>query len=150
MTRRGAVLKLRGPGREDVVRMSFVGASHDSRVAGRGRLEAVSNYLRGSDPSGWITGVPSFSQVVYSGLYDGVDLTFHASRAGELEFDYTLAPGVRPAGIRLAYSGVDSVRIDASGALVLRGRRRDPPAASSRLPDARWRAAAGARGLRAA
>ena len=138
MTRRGAVLKLRGPGREDVVRMSFVGASHDPRVAGRGRLEAVSNYLRGSDPSRWITGVPSFSHVVYSGLYDGVDLTFHASSTGELEFDYTLAPGVSPAGIRLAYAGVDSLRVDASGALVLRaggGEIRQPAPAVYQMRD---------------
>jgi beta-propeller repeat-containing protein len=120
MTRRGAVLKLRAPGREDVVRMTFVGANDDPEVAGRGRLEGVSNYLRGSDPNRWVTGVPGFSQVVYSGLYDGVDLTFHASRAGELEFDYTLAAGVSPAGIRLAYSGVKTLRVDGSGALVLR------------------------------
>jgi hypothetical protein len=100
--------------------MSFIGANRAPEVAGRGRLPSVSNYLRGRDPSGWVTGVPNFSQVVYSGLYDGVDLTFHASRAGELEFDYSLAPGVNPDGIRLGYSGAGAVRVDSAGSLVLR------------------------------
>jgi hypothetical protein len=119
MTHRGAVLKLRGPAGEAVVGMTFVGANRAPRVTGRGRLAGVSNYLRGRDPSRWVTGVPNFSQVVYRDLYDGVDLTFHASRAGELEFDYTLAPGVDPDGIRLAYSGAGPLSVDASGALVL-------------------------------
>jgi hypothetical protein len=120
MTRRGAVLKVRGPAREAVVRMRFVGANRAPRVAARGRLAGVSNYLRGRDLARWITGVPNFSEVVYSDLYDGVDLAFHASRAGELEFDYTLAPGVDPDAIRLAYSGAGALRLDESGALVLR------------------------------
>jgi hypothetical protein len=130
MTRRGAVLKLRGPKREAAVRMTFVGAHRAPQVVGRGRLESVSNYLRGRDPSNWITGVPNFSQVVYRNLYDGVDLTFHASREGELEFDYLLEPGVDPSGIRLAYSGADALHVDRTGALVLRaggGRIRQSP-----------------------
>jgi Beta-propeller repeat len=100
--------------------MRFVGANRAPRVAAHGRLAGASNYLRGRDPARWITGVPNFSEVVYSDLYDGVDLAFHASRAGELEFDYTLAPGVDPDAIRLAYSGAGALRLDESGALVLR------------------------------
>lgn len=120
MTRQGAVLKVRGPEREGVVRVRFVGANRGPQVAARGRLTGVSNYVRGRDSSRWITGVPNFSEVVYRDLYDGVDLKFHASRAGELEFDYLLAPGVDPSQIRLAYSGGGALRLDSSGALVLR------------------------------
>jgi hypothetical protein len=40
MTRRGAVLKLRGPKREAAVLMTFVGAHHAPQVLGRERLEA--------------------------------------------------------------------------------------------------------------
>src|SRR3954470_19935193 len=119
LTRAGAMLKLR----DAAVRMTYVGTNRSPRVRGAGRLAGVSNYLRGRDPSRWLTGVPNFSEVVYRGLYDGVDLTFHSSREGELEFDYTLAPGADPDAIRLSYAGTRGLRIAADGALVLRAGR---------------------------
>jgi hypothetical protein len=134
MTRTGAVLKLGKPAERDtrppghmrskpaeqaVIGLTFEGANRDPLVAGRGRLEGVSNYLLGSEPDRWFTGVPNFSRVFYRDLYDGVSLEYYANRAGELEFDFTLAPGVDPDRIRLSYSGADALRIDRSGALVL-------------------------------
>jgi hypothetical protein len=135
MTRTGAVLKLGRPAEQDtrppghltykpaeqaVIRLTFEGANPDSRVAGRGRLESVSNYLLGDDPDRWFTGVPNYSRVFYRDLYDGVSLEYYANRGGELEFDLTLAPVVDPDRIRLSYSGADDLRIDPSGALVMR------------------------------
>jgi hypothetical protein len=135
MTRTGALLKLDKPAERDtrspghptskpaeqaVIRLTFEGANPDSLVAGRGRLESVSNYLLGSDPDRWFTGVPNYSRVFYRNLYDGVSLEYYANRGGELEFDLTLAPAADPDQIRLSYTGTDSLRVDASGALVLR------------------------------
>ena len=142
MTGTGAVLKLRRPADrtagspaarpsrpapEAVIGLAFEGANPDPVVAGHGRLAGVSNYLLGDDPGGWLTGVPNYSRVTYRGLYDGVDLDWYANRAGELEFDLTLAPGVDPTGIRLRYTGAGRLTVDASGALVLQagGHRRD-------------------------
>ena len=134
MTGTGAVLKLRRPADrtagspaarpsrpapEAVIGLAFEGANPDPVVAGHGRLAGVSNYLLGDDPGGWLTGVPNYSRVTYRGLYDGVDLDWYANRAGELEFDLTLAPGVDPTGIRLRYTGAGRLTVDASGALVL-------------------------------
>jgi hypothetical protein len=135
MTRAGAVLKLGKPAERDmrspghltskpaeqaVIGLTFEGANPDPVVAGRGRLESVSNYLLGSDPDRWFTGVPNYSRVLYRDLYDGVSLEYYANRGGELEFDLTLAPGVDPDRIRLSYSGADELHIDPTGALVLR------------------------------
>jgi hypothetical protein len=103
-----------------VIGLTFEGANPDPLVDGRGRLGSVSNYLLGSDPDRWFTGVPNYARVLYRDLYDGVSLEYYANRGGELEFDLTLAPGVVPDRIRLSYSGVDELRIDPSGALVLR------------------------------
>jgi hypothetical protein len=134
MTGTGAVLKLRRPAdraagsparrpsrpaTDAVVGLTFEGANPDPVVTGQGRLAGVSNYLRGSDAGGWLTGVPNYSRVTYRGLYDGVDLDWYANRAGELEFDLTLAPGVDPAGIRLSYTGVGRLEVDGAGGLVL-------------------------------
>jgi hypothetical protein len=135
MTRTGAVLKLGAPAmrpprpsghpaskpaEQARIGLTFAGANPDPVVAGRGRLESVSNYLLGSDPDRWFTGVPNYARVSYRDLYDGVSLEYYANRAGELEFDLTLAPGVDPDRIRLSYSGADELRIDPLGALVLR------------------------------
>jgi hypothetical protein len=135
MTRTGAVLKLGGPAERPPrpsghpaskpaeqarIGLTFAGANPDPVVAGRGRLESVSNYLLGSDPDRWFSGVPNYARVSYRNLYDGVSLEYYANRTGELEFDLTLAPGVDPDRIRLSYSGADELRIDPSGALVLR------------------------------
>jgi hypothetical protein len=102
-----------------VIGLTFEGANPDPVVTGTGRLAGVSNYLRGSDPDGWLTGVPNYSRVTYRELYDGVDLEWYANRAGEVEFDLTLAPGVDPAGIRLSYTGAERLVVDGSGALVV-------------------------------
>src|SRR4051794_16174505 len=124
LTRSGAVLKLR----DGAVAMTFAGAHRAPRVRAARRLPSVSNYVRGTDPRRWITNVPNFERVVYEDLYDGVDVAFHASRAGEFEFDYLLAPGVDPQAIRLVYRGAGKMRLDAKGDLVLRGGEvRHPP-----------------------
>jgi hypothetical protein len=139
MTRTGAVLKLdqptertadpaagasrarpSRPAAQAVVGLTFEGANPDPAVAGQGLLEGVSNYLLGDDPDGWLTGVPNYSRVAYRDLYDGVSLEYYANRGGELEFDLTLAPGADPHQIRISYTGADSLRVDESGALVLR------------------------------
>jgi hypothetical protein len=134
MTGTGAVLKLRRPAdqaagsparrparpaTDAVVGLTFEGANPDPVVTGQGRLAGVSNYLRGDDPGGWLTGVPSYSRVSYRDLYDGVSLEYYANRGGELEFDLTLAPGADPDQIRLRYTGAGRLTVDASGALVL-------------------------------
>ena len=87
MTRTGAVLKLGRSAKPDtrpsghptskpteqaILGLTFVGANPDPVVAGRGRLKSVSNYLLGSDPDQWFTGVPNYSRVSYRDLYDGV------------------------------------------------------------------------------
>jgi hypothetical protein len=110
-------------------------------VAGNGRLPGVSNYLLGSDPGGWITGVPNYSRVSYRELYQGIDLDWYANRAGELEFDLTLAPGVDPAAIRLSYTGVAGLEVDGAGGLVLEAGghrlRQAPPVVYQRVDGAR-------------
>ncbi|MCK5253147.1 MAG: hypothetical protein KAQ96_09355, partial [Thermoplasmata archaeon] len=62
-----------GDGVEDssgaVVRVTFVGANTVS-PNGREVLGHKSHYLRGSDPSGWVTQVSNYRTVVYQELWD--------------------------------------------------------------------------------
>src|SRR5205085_3286173 len=51
-------------------------------------------------------------------VYPGIDLTYYGNHR-QLEYDFTVAPGVDPGAIRLAFAGADRIRVDASGDLVL-------------------------------
>jgi hypothetical protein len=137
LTRDGATLMLQGSDRHGVptrdsysrwfsdlppeaaLGFSFVDANAHPRVTGVQPLPGVSNYLKGNDPSKWITDVTHYAGVSYDDLYEGVDLTYYGNDQGELEFDLTIAPGTNPASISIAYSGVRELTIDTSGALVL-------------------------------
>jgi hypothetical protein len=107
------------PAETVAVGLTFVDANAHPRVSGVEPLPGVSNYMIGNDPSGWITDVPHYARVDFDDLYEGVDLTFYGNDHGEFEFDFTIASGVDPSTIRLAYEGASGLTIDASGALVL-------------------------------
>ena len=77
------------------------------------------NYLRGSSVSDWIVGVPTFADVRYSQLYDGIDLVFHATE-GNLEHDFLVAPGADAARIALAADGAAKLTIEPTGDLDVR------------------------------
>jgi hypothetical protein len=56
--------------------------------------------------------------VKYHGVYEGVDLVYYGNQ-GKLEYDFVVAPGTDPKSIQLAFSGVDRIRADNSGDLIL-------------------------------
>ena len=103
-----------------VVRMTLEGASTTGRVVGVDALPGRTNYFIGNDPKKWRTNVPSYSRVKYAGVYAGVDLIYYGNQAGQLEYDFVVAPGADPNRIRLSFAGADRMRVDAaSGDLVL-------------------------------
>ena len=78
------------------------------------------SFFIGNDPDRWVRGARSFEEVVYGGLYDGIDLRFYF-RDGMLKYEYVLGIGSRPEQIAWRYDGLDSVEVDASsGDLLLR------------------------------
>ena len=100
------------------IRIGFPGAKSSPVMAGGERQSAISSYFIGNDPAKWVKGAPNFARVHYRGLYPGVDLAFYGNQ-GQLEYDFVIAPGADPRAIRLAFDGVDSMRIDGAGDLVV-------------------------------
>ena len=105
--------------RTAVVQRAFLGANSAAAMQAEGRQPGVSNYLRGADPGAWRTGVPHYSRVRYRGIYPGVDLVYYGA-GQELEYDVVLAAGANPRAIRLAFAGVQGLRVDGAGNLALR------------------------------
>ncbi|MBK6315247.1 MAG: SBBP repeat-containing protein [Blastocatellia bacterium] len=103
---------------QHAVRLAFGGASATATVHGERPLAGRVNYLRGSDPKAFVTGVPTFGGVRISGVYPGIDAVVYG-RDGDVEYDFVVAPGTDASAIRLELSGIDSATIDANGDLVL-------------------------------
>jgi uncharacterized protein (TIGR03437 family) len=99
------------------LRMKLVGASA-SAARSESLLPGVSNYLIGNDPSKWRTGVARFAKVRYRDVYPGIDLVYYGNQR-QLEYDFVVAPGADPKRIRMEFDGVESMRLDANGDLVL-------------------------------
>jgi len=101
------------PSRGVLLRLNFEGAN---KVAPHGRdpLPYPTNFFIGSDPSLWWTNVRSYREVVYGGLYDGVDLVYRATDKG-VKYDFVLAPGADLGIIRMSYEGANGLELDAIG-----------------------------------
>ena len=131
LTRHGAVFTVNEPIGPDATRptarpavrtasftLSFEGSGGPG-PRGVTELGHRTNVFRGSDPSGWVTGARSYSEVRYDGLYPGVDLSFHF-RDGMLKYDLAVGPGAAMDRIRMRYGGLDGVSVDgATGDLLL-------------------------------
>ena len=101
-----------------VVRMKLVGANPSPQVSGLEGLPGKSNYFLGNDPDKWRTNVPHYAKVQYEDVYPGVDLVYYGNQR-QLEYDLVVGPGADPDAITLSFEGVERLRIDAQGDLLL-------------------------------
>ena len=115
-----AVLDLQSPGTSTYspLTMQLVGSNPAAQPVGLDLQAGQSNYFVGNNPSQWITNIANYGQVEYQQVYTGVNLDYHGTE-GQLEFDFTIAPGADPSQIRLQFSGALSLSIDAQGNLIL-------------------------------
>jgi hypothetical protein len=113
-------------------------------VAGEAPLPGVVNYLLGSDPAQWRTGVPTYARVRARAVYPGIDAVYYGS-GRRLEYDLEIAPGADPGQVRLAFSGASDVRLDPDGSLLLGALRQLPPVAYQERDGVRERVQCGYR-----
>ena len=98
----------------EAVRLRLRGANPHVAIEGLDRQPGVSNYL-GRRP---LTGLPQFARVRYRNAWPGIDVVFYGS-AGQLEYDFIVAPRADPRRIRLEFEGARQIRAE-GGDLVLR------------------------------
>ncbi len=100
------------------VGLSLIGANPQSPIEPEKQKRFYSNFLLGNDPSEWHTRVPSYGEVVYQGIYPGIDLRYKAS-AAKLEYDFEVGAQADPDLINIHYTGIDSLSVDFDGNLVV-------------------------------
>ncbi len=115
----GVVVASGGDAGPTAVQIELLGADADAVPAGEAPHAHRTSYLRGADPRGWVRGVRHYARVRYEGVLPGTDLVWHATE-DRLKYELELAPGVDPTPIRLRYSGVEALEVDAAGRLVAR------------------------------
>lgn len=101
-----------------VFSLDLIGAHPSPVIEGRQQDEAVVNYFIGSDPEKWHSGIPTYREIVYQGIYPNIDLRFYGNQ-GSLSYDFIVEPGGDVDSIGLTYTGVDGLMLD-NGELVVK------------------------------
>ncbi|HMJ67804.1 MAG TPA: gliding motility-associated C-terminal domain-containing protein [Cyclobacteriaceae bacterium] len=85
--------------------LTFVNALRPSIVAS-GKKKTLYNYYHGNDPSAWGQGAHAFGEVIYQGMYEGIDLRVY-SEGDRMKYDWIISPCSDPREIRFAYKGIE-------------------------------------------
>ena len=117
LTENEAVMRFSAP-KSSVVRMRFLGQQRNALVEALDPLPGRTNYLSGNG-SPQATNIRSFKKVRYAEIYPGIDVEYHGN-GRLLEYDFVVRPGSDPAKIRIGFSGVRGMSVDASGDLILK------------------------------
>ena len=128
-----------------VFSQDFLGANLGATIEPKQLLPSTYNYYLGNDPTRWRTGVRAYAEVVYREIWAGIDLRLYGN-GRHLEQEFVVKPGGDPSRIRVAYRGIEGLRIAEDGALVIRtafGELRESPPAIYQEIDAKRIAVAG-------
>jgi hypothetical protein len=115
-TSKSAVLSLRRDNLQAALNLRFLGAAPGAKLEAMRQAEGKVNYIEGKDPSGWHTGLSTYGEVAYRGLWPGIDMSFRGN-GGKLEYEFLVKPGARTSDIRLAYGGAQGISMGKTGEL---------------------------------
>ena len=79
--------------------ITFVGAGKSVVPEGSGPVSGRVNFITGPGRDQWHTGIPSYQEIAYKGLYPGIDLTYK-SMGNALKSEFVVSPGADPSRIR--------------------------------------------------
>ena len=103
-------------------RLSFtlrpLGAEKTVKLLSQKRLPGRVNYLIGDDPKDWHTNIPLHEEIIYKGLYKGIDLKIYGTN-NQMEYDFILSPGADPKVITMACEGIEVLSVDKNGDLLI-------------------------------
>jgi hypothetical protein len=101
-----------------VISEHFVNSGREVPIEPSHSLPGEYNYLHGSDPSTWHTGARAYSQLTYRNVWPHIDVVLKIVQQ-RLEQEFIVWPGGNPALIRLAWDGVDAMKLNADGSMTV-------------------------------
>ncbi|MDX2305767.1 MAG: gliding motility-associated C-terminal domain-containing protein [Microscillaceae bacterium] len=78
------------------------------KLEGKQPFSHKKNYFLSANPSSWAGEVPSFAEVFYEQLYEGIDMRMY-QKNNTLKYEFVVAPFVNPSKIALSYEHADSL-----------------------------------------
>jgi Beta-propeller repeat len=106
---------------EEQITMQLDGSNEQAQASTIDPLESKVNYFIGTDPTKWLTGIPTFGKTRYQGVYPGIDLVYYGD-GEQLEYDFVVSPGADPKQIALTFPETRKLRVDRGGDLLLTGK----------------------------
>jgi Beta-propeller repeat len=98
--------------------LRFVGANQQAQAIGEQPLSEKTNYLIGKDPKNFRTNIPHYARARFNQVYSGVDVVYSGEQ-GRLKYDIIVAPGTDPNVVKIKYSGIEEIKVNLDGNLVL-------------------------------
>ncbi|MBK5971061.1 hypothetical protein CCR91_20405 [Thiorhodovibrio winogradskyi] len=80
--------------------------------------QARFNFLKGGDKANSHSNIPSYGQLTYQGIFDGVDMVFRSENKA-LVYDFIVHPGADPARIQVALEGAQALAVSEDGELLI-------------------------------
>ena len=118
-TPKGAMLSFaEGKGRGHALGLDFLGANPEATLTAQERLSGKINYLVGDDPSKWQQGLYPHAELLYGGLWPGIDMTVRGE-GGKLKYEFQLKEGSSVDDVRLAYRGAQGLKVGSGGELLV-------------------------------
>ena len=94
-----------------VTRLTFVGASDACRLEGETKKRGTHNFLVGKNSEKWQSGIAGYEQIVYRGLYPGVDLELTSER-GQYIQRLLVHPDADLSAVRLRVDGAEALALE--------------------------------------
>jgi hypothetical protein len=98
--------------------LDFLGADPEATLTAQQRLSGKVNYLVGGDPAKWQRGLPTHLELLYGGLWPGIDMAVRGE-GGKLKYEFHLKPGSSVEDVRLSYRGAERLKVGAGGELLV-------------------------------
>lgn len=95
----GSLIELKFPGSNQVI------------PVGESQTGSVTNYLYGSNPDLWYTGLEDFASLRYANIYPGIDLVYEQIN-GSLKYEFIIAPNANADLIEMKYPNADGMIIE--------------------------------------
>jgi beta-propeller repeat-containing protein len=107
------------PVQYSLVRMKLQGAQANPSFEGMDRQSGRINYFIGNDQKKWHRNIPIYSGVKAHNVYPGIDLVYRSGADRRFEYDLVVAPSANPDAIKISFAGVDSMKLNSNGDLLL-------------------------------
>ncbi|TAD86101.1 MAG: PKD domain-containing protein [Bacteroidetes bacterium] len=96
--------------RSHAYEVAFVGANPKVQVEGQKPQPGVTNFFTGNDPEKWVSGLKSYTTVLYRNMYDGIDVRYY-TQDGFIKYDIIVQPNAPSERIAVKYDGVNDLQV---------------------------------------